>query len=314
MERRIYGPVPSRRFGLSLGVDLVPLKTCTLDCVYCQLGPTTEHEVVRSSFYPADQALSQIREALKTGPAPDVLTFAGSGEPTLYADLGTVASGCREISDADLLLITNGTLLHRADVSRDANLFDMVAPSLDAGDADTWRAINGPEATLEFDTVVQGIVEFSHGFAGRLLLEVFFLRGVNDSDRSVQAIAELANRIGPERVDLNTVARPTPGQTVSGVTMEFLASVAPLFEAPAAPIRPFPAGAKTKQIRAEFLGDAARLILDTLARRPCTFDDLCTSLGLSAHSISVELQKLGSQGLVVEEYRGASRFYLRGPG
>ena len=314
MDRRIYGPVPSRRFGLSLGVDLVPLKTCTLNCVYCQLGPTLQHQVARHNFYPADQVLLQIREDLETGPAPDVLTFAGSGEPTLYADLGTVASGCREISDAGLLLITNGTLLHRADVSRDANLFDMVAPSLDAGDVDTWRAINGPEANLDFDTVVQGIVGFSHGFKGRLLLEVFFLRGGNDSDRSVQAIADLANRIAPDRVDLNTVARPTPGQTVSGVSMEFLESVVPLFSAPAAPIRPFPTAGKTAQIRSESLGSASRLILETLARRPCTFDDLCTSLGLSARSISAELQRLGSQGLVVEEYRGASRFYLRGPG
>jgi wyosine [tRNA(Phe)-imidazoG37] synthetase (radical SAM superfamily) len=134
---RTYGPVPSRRFGLSLGVDLVPHKTCPYDCVYCQLGPTTCLTTERRDFYPVDDVLRDVEDALADGPRPDVITLAGSGEPTLYRSLPQLFAGIRDLSDVPILLITNGALLFDEDVAGAARGADILAPSLDAGDART---------------------------------------------------------------------------------------------------------------------------------------------------------------------------------
>lgn len=311
METRIYGPVPSRRFGLSLGVDLVPHKTCTLDCIYCQLGPTTAHSCVRQDFYPLTDVARQIAAALERGPEPDVLTFAGSGEPTLYDSLGRVVEYCRAYTSADLLLITNGTLLYRPDVAVDAMKFDVVAPSLDAGDPATWAAVNGPMTSMDFGAYVDGLQQFAREFRGRLYLEVFFVKGVNDSPQSVDAIVELADAIGPDRVDLNTVVRPAPGRKVEGVTLEFLEAVASRFSAPAAPIAAFRPRSGPAESAVRIPDGPAQRVLETLSRRPCTMEDLCSALGFPAAVVSEALATLGAQGLVEEDYRGGSRFFVR---
>ena len=308
MSKRLYGPVPSRRFGLSLGVDLVPRKVCTFDCAYCQLGPTTKKRGQRVSFFPAEEVVAEVAEALRSGPGPNVITFAGSGEPTLYLHLGEVARQLRQVTDLPLLLITNGSLLHRPDVAADAARFDIVAPSLDAGDEATFQRINSPLPGLSVNDVIDGIAQFSTRFSGTLALEVFFVRRVNDSPASLDAIADAVKRIAPDRVDLNTVARPTPGRAAEGVDREFLEEVGRRLPCLASPIAG-PAPTVAEDSRWDPSGLAER-IHATVARRPCTAADLAASLAASEADVAKALARLVARRQIAEDVRGRDTYFI----
>lgn len=308
MNKRVYGPVASRRWGLSLGVDLVPHKACTFDCVYCQVGPTTEKTDARTTFFPAGEVVAEVTAALNSGAKPQVITFAGSGEPTLYLGLGAVVEQVKRITDIPLLLITNGSLLHRTEVAAEAALFDMVAPSLDAGDEETFRRINGPLEGLEVADVIDGIVRFSAANEGTLALEVFFVRGVNDSPAALDAIVEAVRRIAPHRVDLNTVVRPTPGRDVQGVTAQFLAQVAQRLPCPARPITRCEAGSDRNSRTGS--SELLRTILATLKRRPCTSGDLAASLEAPQQAVEEAMSVLLSRRAVRAENRGPETYFV----
>jgi len=237
-RKHVYGPVPSRRFGLSLGVDVVPSKVCTLDCIYCQVGPTSKLSVTRELFFPPEEIAHDILQAIQQGPVPNIITFAGSGEPTLYSGLGDIVRLLRTKTSIPLLLITNGTLLHRPDVAADAMLFDRVAPSLDAADSHTFATINQPHPDLNLKEIIHGLHSFAAAFKGELDLELFFLQGVNDSPESVAALVQAVDYIAPSRVDLNTAVRPSPQRCVQRTSPEFFASLLGRFSVPANSVLP----------------------------------------------------------------------------
>lgn len=309
-RKHVYGPVPSRRFGLSLGVDVVPHKVCTLDCIYCQVGPTTRLTLARECFVPPDEVVEDVLEALQKGPSPNIITFAGSGEPTLYSELGSVARRLKEASSIPLLLITNGTLLFRPDVAADAMLFDRVAPSLDAADPATFRLINQPHPDLDLPTVIQGLKDFRSAYKGEFDLELFFLEGVNDAPESVNALVQCVRDIAPSRVDLNTAVRPTPHRTVSKVSPEFLAGIEPRFSVPAHSVfaPPAPVSGIHQVVSAQSLEDT---LLETLSRRPCTLDDLCAALHLPPTLVRPRLDALRQSGAITTEQRDAHVYYVR---
>lgn len=307
-RKHVYGPVPSRRFGLSLGVDVVPHKVCTLDCIYCQVGPTTRRTLERECFVPSAEVIEDVRQALDMGPKPGVITFAGSGEPTLYSELGVVAKALKEFTNVPLLLITNGTLLFREDVATDAMWFDRVAPSLDAADMASFKAINQPHPDLDLTTVIEGLKRFAARFTGQLDLELFFLEGVNDSPEAVAALADAVRAIHPSRVDLNTAVRPTPHRTVSKATPEFLAGLEQRFSVPARSVFAAPAAEPGNP---QVVNDAQveQLILSTLQRRPCTQEDLTLALPVAAPVIAQKLESmLAAKSLVREERDGRVYF------
>jgi wyosine [tRNA(Phe)-imidazoG37] synthetase (radical SAM superfamily) len=308
MQRLVYGPVPSRRFGRSLGVDVVPFKSCTLDCLYCQLGRTDRHSTERRMFVPPDAVVEQVLAAAAGDAPPDVITFAGSGEPTLYAGLGEVARRLREVTAIPLLLITNGTLLWREDVAAEAALFDRVAPSLDAGDEETFRRINRPAAEVTLERLVEGIAAFTRRYPEKVRLEIFIARGLNDSPAAIDAIVETVRRIDPVRVELNTAVRPTADRSVQGVSEAFLQSLVPRFHCPAEAIASF--SQATTAVHDEAPEVLARRVLTTLGRRPCTVDDLHRSLGASSEAVSGALVLLVKTGKVYEEER-EGRVYFR---
>ena len=216
----VYGPVPSRRLGRSLGVDLVPFKTCTYDCVYCQLGPTTHKTATRERWVEPERVLDQVRGRLDS--RPDVIALAGSGEPTLYAGLGEVIDGIKAMSDVPLVVITNGSLLGRPDVQRDLAGADIVLPSLDAVDDASYRAVNRPHEDLGFDELVDGMAAFRASFSGEIWLEVMLLDGVTGTGPMVEKLARHADRIAPDRIQLNTVVRPPAEQDARPVSPEML--------------------------------------------------------------------------------------------
>ncbi|MCB2229794.1 radical SAM protein [bacterium] len=211
--RFTYGPVPSRRLGRSLGVSIIPRKTCTNSCVYCQLGHTRKRSVSRRSFFPREEVLDEIQRIMKET-SPDCITFVGDGEPTLSTDLGWYLEQCKRRWPTPVAVITNGCLLHRAEVRTSLRAADIVLPSLDAGDAETFQAINRPHPTLDFHEVVEGLIEFRRDFPGAIRLEVMLVRGINDSESNLRSIRKLAWGVKPDRIDIAVPIRPPADRSV----------------------------------------------------------------------------------------------------
>jgi len=193
-----YGPVPSRRLGRSLGLDLVPLKTCSYDCIYCQLGRTTFKTVERRHWLRWEVVLEEVKRSLDA--RPDYITFSGSGEPTLHAGLGDLIDRIKSITSISVAVLTNGSLLWRPDVRRDLLMADLVIPSLDAGDDICFQCINRPHESLAFEQVVEGLVAFREEFSGQYWLEVLAVAPWTSGLAQMEKIATLARRIRPVRV------------------------------------------------------------------------------------------------------------------
>jgi wyosine [tRNA(Phe)-imidazoG37] synthetase (radical SAM superfamily) len=295
---RIYGPVPSRRFGLSLGVDVVPLKACSHDCIYCQVGPTDELTAEPRELYPVDEILADVAEALEGGPRPDVVTLAGSGEPTLYSGLGALIDGLHALADIPVLLITNGSLLWRAEVADAAMKADILAPSLDAGDAAMFERVNRPAPGITFERFVDGLRDVTQRYGGEVRLEVMLVRGVNDGDESLRAINEILKTLRFDRLDLNTPVRPPmPERGALPCDDEVLARAVALFGPKAAAIGKFtPRDAAPRDAKRAF-SDFDKDIRETLQRRPCTADDLAASLRADPRAVAESLARLVGAGL-----------------
>ena len=206
----VYGPVPSRRLGQSLGVDPIPFKTCNYNCVYCQLGRTAPLTNLRQDFFPPDTILSEVRTALESQEpgAIDYVTFVGQGEPLLCASLGRLIRGVKDMSDIPVALLTNGSLLFRPEVREEVRVADVVMPTVDAGDQATFRRINRPWPRLDLDEILTGMADFRDVFEGKLWVEVMLLKGLNDTEPALTAIAVALQRIRPDQVHLNVPLRP----------------------------------------------------------------------------------------------------------
>lgn len=207
--RYVYGPVPSRRLGRSLGIDPVPPKTCNWNCVYCQLGRTTPLSNERRQLAPAEAVLDEVEAALTAcGDGIDWITFVGSGEPTLNAGLGRMIRETQAMASVPIAVITNGALLHRRDVRRELAAADAVLPSLDAGSEELYRAINRPYPGLTLQRHVEGLAAFRRSFTGRLWVEVMLVVGVNDTEPALRDLAAALRRIEPDEVHINVPSRP----------------------------------------------------------------------------------------------------------
>jgi wyosine [tRNA(Phe)-imidazoG37] synthetase (radical SAM superfamily) len=206
----VYGPVPSRRLGQSLGIDTIPLKTCNWNCVYCQLGRTVPLTNKRREYYPREEVLEEVREALRTHKPGEInwVTFVGSGEPTLHSSLGWLIRQVKKITDLPVAVITNGSLLYLPEVRQDLIAADAVLPSLDAGTAKLYRQINRPYPEITYERFLGGIVDFQRRYWGKLWIEVMLVRDLNDSEEALQAIAEALQRINPDEVHINLPTRP----------------------------------------------------------------------------------------------------------
>ena len=207
----VYGPVPSRRLGRSLGVNPIPFKTCNYSCVYCQLGRTTHMTNQRKDFFPPEELLNEIRRVIEVESSHreiDFVTFVGEGEPTLCKSLGWLIRKTKEIADVPIAVDTNGSLLYREDVRNDLSQADIVMPSLDAGTAETFRKINRPHRGLDFKTVVDGLERFRRDYNGEIWVEVMLIKGLNDTERELEALKSRLEKIKPNRTYINVPIRP----------------------------------------------------------------------------------------------------------
>ena len=207
--RYVYGPVPSRRLGRSLGVNPIPFKTCNYSCVYCQLGRTPSRTSSRQRFFPPEEILSELAQALEIhGDGVEYVTFVGEGEPTLCSDLGHLLSETRRLTTTPTAVITNGSLLSRPDVRAELCNCDVVMPSLDAADEETYRRMDRPPRETVLEEVVDGLGQFRREFRGLLWVEVMLVKGCNDGEAQLSRLRQLLDRVRPDRVYLNVPIRP----------------------------------------------------------------------------------------------------------
>ncbi|MBW2094128.1 MAG: radical SAM protein [Deltaproteobacteria bacterium] len=295
----LFGPVPSRRFGRSLGVDLSPPKTCSLDCVFCQLGRTTKKSADRKEYVPTADVIFELKDWLKTDGQADYITLSGSGEPTLHSRFGEVLAFIRENSSIPALLLTNGTMLYLPEVREAASHASIVKASLCAWDDASYTKVNRPHPELRFDLLVEGEKAFRAEYTGTLFLEVFLIRGMNARPEEVKKIAALAHDINPDRVQLNTAVRPPAEDYALPLTKDELENLSALFDPKAEIIAEFRARHGS---RFEANQDA---ILAMLKRRPCTAEQIAEVFGMHINEVSKYLGKLtGNQQVLLERRNG----------
>ena len=285
----VYGPVPSRRLGFSLGVDILPFKTCTLDCVYCQLGASSRTTVRRKTFFDPKDVLDQVRKAIASGARIDHITFSGSGEPTLNRSLGGLIRGIKKMTDIPVAVLTNATLLSRMDVREGLRAADVVVPSFDAATPGLFRRVNRPHRSLSLNRTLKGLVEFRRRYKGRIWLEIMLVKGMNDSPAHVRKLKEAIAAIRPDKVQLNTVVRPPAQKNAGPLSASEMEKIREALGEGCEVVADFP---KKAQISAAKNLEAA--ILSMVRRRPVTAEDIAASLGSHPDEIRTTLASLVS--------------------
>ncbi len=276
----IYGPVPSRRLGFSLGIDLLPYKICSLDCIYCQLGTTKRKTVQRKKYFSEDVILQQIRKVLDSGQRIDYITFSGSGEPTLTSSLGSLIKKIKKTTPIPVAVLTNSTLLTKKSVREALLHADLVVPSLDAATQEVFDRINRPYPSLKIQEIIDGLKKFRREFKGLIWLEILLVKGINDSPSHIQKLKEVINEIHPERIHLNTVVRPPAENFARPLSLPELKSIKKIFGKKAEIIAEFD---KIQHTPSSI--DLKDVVLSMVRRRPVTLSDMAASLGKHENEI-----------------------------
>jgi len=304
MYNHLFGPVPSRRLGISLGLDLVPMKTCTLNCIYCECGRTTHLTLNRKEYVPFEEIKKEITHFLSHNPKPDYITFSGSGEPTLNSTIGDVV---RFIKTQDfnipVAVLTNGTLLFQKKVRDDIKDATVVIPSLDAATEKAFAKIGRPNPKLNIDAVIEGLIQFRKEYSGQIWLEIFIVPKINDTKEELTELKNAIEKINPDLVQLNTLDRPGTIQNIRSATSRELKSILDFWQLDNAEIIAKPP--KRKELLS-YRKDAESAILETIARRPCTLQDLTELLGMHMNEVNKYLDVLEADKKikVVKQNRG----------
>jgi wyosine [tRNA(Phe)-imidazoG37] synthetase (radical SAM superfamily) len=303
-KKYVYGPVPSRRLGRSLGVDVVPFKVCTLDCIYCQLGKTSEKTTERKEYVLPEEVLAELRQCLAQGLQADFITISGSGEPTLNSRLGEIIDGIKKITDIPVAILTNGTLLYRQDVRTDCAKADVVLPSLDAGDRQAFEEINRPHKHISIENLISGLCVFRNEFTGQIWLEVFLIERLNTDSKQIAKIKNAIKRIRPDKVQLNTAVRPAIYAGIKKVPIERLEAIASSLGRKCEIIADFSPGLHGTDVERK-----AEDLLSMLKRRPCSINDICAGLGIARNEASKYIAQFQEQGIVDSEEIDGTVFF-----
>lgn len=303
----IFGPVPSRRLGISLGIDLTPQKACTLNCVYCECGKTDDLTIERREYVPTAEVIGELRDYLSTDPELDAITFSGSGEPTLHIGVGDIISFLKtEYPQYRIVMLTNSTLLHLPEVREELLPADLVVPSLDAVSDEIFRKINRPNAELNSEQLIEGLTAFCDVFEGEVWLEVFIIPGINDTEDELARYRDVFERLRVTRIQLNSLDRPGAVDWIQSMPRENLEIIAHRLGEEVEVI-----GKPTLRRRcASFSEDMRDRILATIRVRPCTLDDLATSLGIHVLDAGKYLDVMLSDG-AIEQHRGERGIFYR---
>lgn len=289
----VFGPVPSRRLGLSLGVDVIPKKVCTLDCVYCEVGATDKRALRRREYFPAEAIITEIEDALSGRANLDYISFSGSGEPTLNSKLGEIIRAVKQMTSIPTAVITNGTLFSLEDVRYDLLAADVILPSLDAVSQEVFERVDRPHPQLRIETIIEGLVTFRSEYKGQIWLEIMLAKGYNDHAEEIRKMKEVIARIRPDKIQLNTVTRPPSERGVEPVTQSRLKEIQVLFGDRCEII-----GSYDKHSSGNSGKSNPTEILGLLERRAMTIDGLVNSQNASKDSIVDSLRALKEAGLI----------------
>lgn len=289
----IYGPVPSRRLGFSLGVDIIPFKTCTLDCIYCQLGPTVKKTLKRKEYFAPSEILLQIKQNLSSGQRIDTITFSGSGEPTLSKTLGKLIKEIKKMTSIPVAVLTNSTNVADKNVRNALIAADLIIPSLDAATQKVFLKTNRPCSPVKIEEIIHGLRILRQEFKGSIWLEIMLVKGVNDSLSHIQKLKNEVSRINPDKIQLNTVVRPPAEKFAQPLSLEEMEKIRKKF-------------GKNCEIIAEFDKKALKssqkdlegAILAMIQRRPVTLSDILVALGKRRNEITKCLNFLLEEGKI----------------
>lgn len=310
-EKYLFGPVASRRLGISLGVDLVPFKTCSINCVYCESGATTNLTLKRREYIPCDEVINQLNELLSKNPRIDYLTFSGAGEPTLNSGIGRVIKFVKKnYPQYKICLLTNATLLSDSELLSEIADVDLCIPSLDASNEEEFNVINRPSPELDFTTYVNALIEYCRKSKAEIWLELFIVPGKNDSDESIERFAEIIKQAKPDKVQLNTLDRPgvvdwiTP--SASENTMRFVRVLEPIIPVEAVGPFKYKSPALQKQLAP---AEIDKLIIDLISRRPSTLTDMSETFGVTEKQIKERLTFLIKSKKIKSEVSNRGEFF-----
>ncbi len=298
--RYTFGPVVSRRLGLSLGIDLVPRKKCNLDCLYCEVCPTDKLDEDRIQHVDIQALISEIKSL---DVAIDYLTLTGSGEPTLHKDLDKLIVALKKEFSYPIVMLTNSLLLRHEEVRRELLGLDLIVPSLDAVSQDVFKKINRPVKGVMASDVVNGLIEFRKIFAGKIWLEILFVKGINDTEEEVSLLADAVAKIKPDRVQLNTVARPPAYGGTFPLSFEELQKIGKQITSVEVDI----IGVNKTDKSGEVLTKEA--VTEYLIRRPAGFEELLSVFARDAKELRVFLGDLEDKGIIFKEVHAGMVFF-----
>ncbi len=289
----IFGPVVSRRLNLSLGIDLVPLKVCSMDCLYCEVGETTLKTLERGEYVPLEKVKLELESFLSQKPPLDFITFSGYGEPTLFSGLGELVQFLKGNYDIPLALLTNSTLLFRDDVIEDIMKVDVILPSLDTVRQQTLEKLNRPAKGVTVKTILQGLEKLKNNFHGEIWIETLFVKGINDSEEEIKALGKAIHELNPDKWQINTVARP-PAYNVKGLSYRELEKIADKvgFERTEVVAK---SSSKRRKIPIKDLEDEVYALV---LRRPCPEEEISSALGIPDYELRKIIEILKSKNKV----------------
>lgn len=301
----IFGPVASRRLGRSLGVDLIPYKTCSFDCIYCELGRTTHRTIDREEYIPHKEVIHSLKQYLKeTTHPPDHITLGGSGEPTLHSQLGHIVSEIKNLSSIPVAVLTNASLLYQDEVKKELLKADVILPSLDAASPSVFKYVNRPHPSLAIKAIIQGLKDFRKAFSGQIWLEILFCLGVNDTREEINRLNAAVQEIDPDKIQLNSIDRPPAEEFTFPVTREQLEHIKQRFGEKAEIIT----GSINDDIEGVMV-NGKRRVLDLLKRRPGTVDDISRALGIHKKELTSILELLIKEGKIYYRIHNNQCYY-----
>ncbi|MCK4802003.1 MAG: radical SAM protein [Anaerolineales bacterium] len=307
----VFGPVPSRRLGQSLGIDTIPLKTCNWNCVYCQLGrtiPLTNH---RREYIPREDIIAEVKFTLENHQPGEIdwITFVGSGEPTLHSGLGWLIREVKALTEIPVAVITNGALLYLPEVRDDLLPADAVLPSLDAGTPDLYRRINRPHPEVTFDILLSGLNAFREGYKGKLWVEVMLVQDLNDTEEALRDITIALERIRPDEVHIVQPTRPPVETWVKPPTEEGLLRARAILGDIARIVHP-----ATGSFDLSGTGSLVEAVVGIITRHPMREDELLDTLeNWSPGEVKTTLFDLKESGKAQVIERFGTRFWSAAP-
>ena len=322
--KHLFGPVNSRRLGLSLGIDLLPPKTCNFNCIYCEINQAPKLSCKRGEHVPTEIILAELDDLFANRErvnALDVFTITASGEPTLHTGIGRIIRHIKEKTDKPVAILTNGSQLYHKEVRDDLSFADIVIPSLDGARPETFRRVNRPaKCSADIETIIKGIADFSHDFSGEIWLEILFVENINDTPEDIAALRRAIERIKPTRVQLNTVARPPYESFARPLTRKKMEDIKKEIEKGFDGSVDILAGSRETEVIDKGKGRDGTMvevspetleeeIIEMLLRRPCTVMDISATMNLKAEQTSRILSDMVDKGNVSVRIHGGKKYY-----